>query len=221
MAWRLSKPDRICRTRERTSSRESAQHVARDALRSLVSAQEGERHRLAREPHDETGQALTSILLGLKPLEESLARVRRQPSPTCASSSSRRFHAGRHRLGRAELDANAAPPPLPQARAGAARRGEPVRALEPGVIELAPGVHALGHGAGGRVRALLIADGGELTLVDPLFERDARLVREAIHALGRTPSDLKRIGITHTHRSHLGGLAELKHRSGATAYAHP
>ncbi len=89
------------------------------------------------------------------------------------------------------------------------------------MIELAPGVHALGHGAGGRVRAFLIADGGELTLVDPLIERDARLVLEAIHALGRTPSDLKRIGITHTHRSHLSGLAELKHRSGATAYAHP
>jgi glyoxylase-like metal-dependent hydrolase (beta-lactamase superfamily II) len=89
------------------------------------------------------------------------------------------------------------------------------------VIELAPGVHALGHGAGGRVRAFLIADGGELTLVDPLLERDARLVLEAIHALGRTPSDLKRIGITHAHRSRLGGLAELKHRSGATAYAHP
>jgi signal transduction histidine kinase len=38
-----------------------------------VQAQELERRRLARELHDETGQALTSILLGLKPLEEALA----------------------------------------------------------------------------------------------------------------------------------------------------
>jgi signal transduction histidine kinase len=49
-----------------------SQRVARDALRRVVSAQEGERRRLARELHDETGQALTSILLGLKPLEEAL-----------------------------------------------------------------------------------------------------------------------------------------------------
>ncbi|HEY2309756.1 MAG TPA: sensor histidine kinase, partial [Gaiellaceae bacterium] len=45
----------------------------RDAVRRVVEAQEVERRRLARELHDETGQALTSILLGLKPLEEALA----------------------------------------------------------------------------------------------------------------------------------------------------
>jgi signal transduction histidine kinase len=40
--------------------------VARDTVRRVVEAQELERARLARELHDETGQALTSILLGLK-----------------------------------------------------------------------------------------------------------------------------------------------------------
>ncbi|HEX3057561.1 MAG TPA: GAF domain-containing sensor histidine kinase [Gaiellaceae bacterium] len=45
--------------------------VARDALRRVVSAQEQERRRLARELHDETGQALTSILLGLRTVEEA------------------------------------------------------------------------------------------------------------------------------------------------------
>jgi signal transduction histidine kinase len=52
---------------------ELSQRVARDAVRRVVEAQETERTRLARELHDETGQALTSILLGLKPLEEALA----------------------------------------------------------------------------------------------------------------------------------------------------
>jgi signal transduction histidine kinase len=48
-----------------------SQRVARDALRRVVGAQELERRRLARELHDETGQALTSILLGLKGVEDA------------------------------------------------------------------------------------------------------------------------------------------------------
>jgi two-component system, NarL family, sensor histidine kinase DevS len=54
---------------------ELSERVSRDAVRRVVAAQELERKRLARELHDETGQALTSILLGLKPLEERGADV--------------------------------------------------------------------------------------------------------------------------------------------------
>ena len=49
-----------------------SQRVGREAVRALLEGQEIERTRLARELHDETGQALTSILLGLKPLEQQL-----------------------------------------------------------------------------------------------------------------------------------------------------
>jgi signal transduction histidine kinase len=48
-----------------------SERVGRDVVRRVVAAQEAERKRLARELHDETGQALTSILLGLKPLEQA------------------------------------------------------------------------------------------------------------------------------------------------------
>jgi signal transduction histidine kinase len=60
---------------------ELSERVGREAVRSLLEGQELERKRLARELHDETGQALASIRLGLKALEqqvgeEPLAHVR-------------------------------------------------------------------------------------------------------------------------------------------------
>jgi two-component system, NarL family, sensor histidine kinase DevS len=48
-----------------------SRRVQRDSLRRMVEGQEAERRRLARELHDETGQALTSVLLGLKSVENA------------------------------------------------------------------------------------------------------------------------------------------------------
>ena len=86
--------------------------------------------------------------------------------------------------------------------------------------ELAPGVHVLGGKKGGRVRAFLVETNGELSLVDTLFDNDGNGVLDAIRKLGRKPGDLKRIVLTHAHRSHLGGLAALKRETGATVLAH-
>lgn len=50
---------------------ENARRIERDALGRAVAVQEAERRRLARELHDGTGQALTSILLGLSAVEHA------------------------------------------------------------------------------------------------------------------------------------------------------
>lgn len=55
-----------------------SRRVANDSLRRVVAGQELERQRLARELHDETGQALTSILLGLKAVEDARSQAEMQ-----------------------------------------------------------------------------------------------------------------------------------------------
>ena len=70
------------------------------------------------------------------------------------------------------------------------------------------------------VHAFLLDDGDGLTLIDTLYEDDPRLIVEQIERIGKAVTDLKRIVLSHAHRSHLGGLAELKRRSGAKLYSH-
>jgi len=87
-------------------------------------------------------------------------------------------------------------------------------------VQLAEGIHYIGGTKGGWVRAFLIEDGPDMTLIDTLYEQDAHLVFDAIHRLGRGGSNLKRIVLSHAHRAHLGGLAALKSWSGARVYSH-
>jgi glyoxylase-like metal-dependent hydrolase (beta-lactamase superfamily II) len=87
-------------------------------------------------------------------------------------------------------------------------------------VELAEGIHYIGGTKGGWVRAFLIEDGTDLTLIDTLYDEDPRVVLEEIKRLGRSAKDLKRIVLTHGHRAHLGGLAALKRWSGATVHSH-
>ena len=88
--------------------------VAGDALRRVVEAQELERRRLARELHDQTGQELTSVLLGLKAVEEAKTDEERNSGPR------RRARTGRR-------DAPRRPPACGRAAAEGTRRLRPRR----------------------------------------------------------------------------------------------
>ncbi len=92
----------------------------------------------------------------------------------------RRLLAHRLSVGAGHDDERRAPAPLPRARARAARGRECVRALEThgvseaAVRQLAAGLWCIGQRKGGRVHAFLCEDGGELTLVDTLYDPTER-----------------------------------------------
>lgn len=48
-----------------------SERVERETLDAILDAQEAERHRIARELHDETGSALSAVLLGLTAIDRA------------------------------------------------------------------------------------------------------------------------------------------------------
>lgn len=61
-----------------------------------------------------------------------------------------------------------------------------------------------------RINAFLIDDGDAgLTLIDSGYPKHADAIIEAVRFIGREPSDLKNILITHAHSDHLGSAKRL------------
>ena len=87
-------------------------------------------------------------------------------------------------------------------------------------MRIAPGIYSMGQSEGGRVHAFLLDDGRELTLIDTMYDDDGRHVLAELASIGKKPSDVKHIILTHAHKSHIGGVAALKQASGAAVYAH-
>jgi glyoxylase-like metal-dependent hydrolase (beta-lactamase superfamily II) len=91
------------------------------------------------------------------------------------------------------------------------------------MIQIITGVYLLssflGAGVWGANVYLLVDD--DLTLVDTGFSGRADLILEQIEKLGYSPSDVKRIIITHHHTDHTGSLAALKRATQAEVIAHP
>jgi len=71
------------------------------------------------------------------------------------------------------------------------------------------------------VNVFLIEAGGGLVLVDTGLRNSPPRITESIYSLGHLPQDVAAIVVTHAHRDHVGGLAEMVRRTGAEVWMHP
>jgi len=84
------------------------------------------------------------------------------------------------------------------------------------VQPIVPGVYPIPLGF---VNAFLILT-DHLTLIDTGVPGSAEAILETVRDLGRRPSDVRHILVTHCHRDHAGSLAALKQATSARVYMH-
>jgi len=77
-------------------------------------------------------------------------------------------------------------------------------------MEIIPNVHLIPNIV---ANPYLIVDPDGLTLIDAGLPGNHKKILNYISGLGHTPSDLKRIIITHADIDHIGGLSALKNTS--------
>lgn len=91
----------------------------------------------------------------------------------------------------------------------------------PAAVALAPGVFRIPTiGSWATNSFALLDDDGSVTLVDCGVERAPARIVAGLAALGKHPSDVQRIILTHAHPDHAGGAAELAARTGAPVAVH-
>ena len=84
-------------------------------------------------------------------------------------------------------------------------------------MEVSPGIHMIPSAKWSRV--YLIA-GETLTLVDSGLPWHPGGILKYIRSIGRHPSELKHILVTHSHPDHVGGTLPLMRKTGAAVIAH-
>ncbi len=67
---------------------------------------------------------------------------------------------------------------------------------------------------------VLVDDDGQATLVDAGLRRATSAVLAGLAHIGLAPPDVTRLLVTHAHPDHVGGLARLRGRTGATVAVH-
>ncbi len=72
----------------------------------------------------------------------------------------------------------------------------------------------------GPVNIWLVSGSEGLTLIDTNYQGREQVILDAVQALGRKPSEIRNILLTHCHPDHTGSLAALKKLTGAQAWMH-
>lgn len=86
------------------------------------------------------------------------------------------------------------------------------------VEPVADGVHRISDGI---VNCYALVDDGEVTLVDALFPASFDALVAALARIGRRPSDVTAVLITHGHIDHIGVADRLRREHAARIRAHP
>jgi len=73
---------------------------------------------------------------------------------------------------------------------------------------------------GSRTNFYVVEDGDTVCLVDTGYPGDFKLLTAALERLGRTPSDVSAVLLTHGHVDHLGSAERMRRESGARVHTH-
>jgi glyoxylase-like metal-dependent hydrolase (beta-lactamase superfamily II) len=84
-------------------------------------------------------------------------------------------------------------------------------------VKIAPDVYEFNNGP---VNIWLIASPDGLTLIDTCYKGREQVILDAVTALGRKPTEIRNILLTHCHPDHAGSLSALKNLTGAQAWMH-
>lgn len=95
---------------------------------------------------------------------------------------------------------------------------DPVEARTRLTRNIVPGVHRLQHAY---VNCYLLADEDGVTIVDTAFPTTWKFALQAITAIGRRPSDVRAVVLTHAHFDHLGFAARAQNEWSVPVLAHP
>lgn len=73
----------------------------------------------------------------------------------------------------------------------------------------------------GIVNVYVLATADGLAVLDTGFPGRSGKILDAVRSIGKSPSDVRHIVLTHCHPDHMGSAAALKRDTGATVWAHP
>jgi glyoxylase-like metal-dependent hydrolase (beta-lactamase superfamily II) len=86
------------------------------------------------------------------------------------------------------------------------------------VRQVVPGLHMI---SAGPINMFLLESDGGYALIDTGLPGSADAIAKAAAGLGKAPSAIRHILLTHAHPDHIGSLAAVKRTTGAGSYMHP